>query len=420
MNDPSSAVLPSGETRDSNRLDIESRIPASSPDRLWRADGILPPGPATKEAGDLVEHVAHELRSPLTVINEYASLLRDEVAGTLNDEQRCMLEIISERVQDLNAAVDDLIDMSRLQSGTLCVSRHNCRLSELVKDVQSRLERKSTAKEISLEVEVPEGLPEVYCDEERMRRVVLNMATDAIKASGLKGSVRLWFRLDEERHEIAINVTHDRAETGIKSTDAFAPAGASGRGDHLFWSGLKIGRELAEMNLGSIHAEQGAGLQNTLKLTLPLAEPVEIAARHIDRLRRIRHRPFAVSLLMAGTPGGDGTGEVAETLLETLPGADDLVFRVGRAAWLIAVAGDQEDLNRLLKWGDQTPRPSGRQGVPPDAPDKAATSVTMKMLGTWIVPKDRTLLLAAVRRASETQSARPDGSNDRSFHDGVT
>jgi hypothetical protein len=406
MHDPSSAVLPTCEPQDAGQRSLEAQIPTSRPDPHWPAYGKLPAGPATKEAGALVEHVAHELRSPLTVINEYASLLRDEVAGPLNEEQRGMLEILTDRVQDLNTAVDDLVDMSRLQSGTLCASQHNCRVSDLVKDIQSRLERKSTAKEIALEVDVPDGLPEVYCDAERMRRVLLNMTSDAIKASGPQGNVRLSCGLDRERHEIAIHVTHDHDASGIRSFNGFGAAGAMGRGEHLFWSGLKIQRELAEMILSTMHAENGPGQQSTLRLTLPLAEPVEIAARHIERLRRIRHRPFAASLLMAGMREADGTGEKAEMLLDTLPGPDDLVFRVGRAARLIAVTGDQEDLNRCLRWGDQTPRPSGRQGVPPDPRDKAATSGTMEMLGTWVVPKDRTLLLEAVRRASERESAR--------------
>jgi len=154
---------------------------------------------------------------------------------------------------------------------------------------------------------------------------------------------------------------------GVRSGECGrATAETSGRGEHLFRSGLKIQRELAEINLGTMHAENGPGRQRTLWLTLPVAEPLETMAWHFERPRRIRHRPFAVSLLMAGTREADGTGEKAEMLLDSLPGPDDLVFRVGRAAWLIAVTGDQEDLNRCLRWGDQTPRPSGRQGVPPE------------------------------------------------------
>jgi hypothetical protein len=92
----------------------------------------------------------------------------------------------------------------------------------------------------------------------------------------------------------------------------------------------------------------------------------------------------------------------ADTFLGTLPGPDDLVLRIDRGAWLIAVTGDQEDLNRFLRWGDHIHSSLNRKR----SADRPLASIAMETLGTWALPKDRSHLLDAVRRVFETLSTR--------------
>lgn len=76
-----------------------------------------------KTAHRFVDNVSHEFRTPLTVVNEYVSLLRDGIIGSLNDEQNRMLDVVADRAGDLNCMVDDMLDISRLQAGMLSVWR---------------------------------------------------------------------------------------------------------------------------------------------------------------------------------------------------------------------------------------------------------------------------------------------------------
>ena len=66
-----------------------------------------------------MDDVSHEFRTPLTVITEYVSLLRDGIVGCVDPEQRRMLDIIGDRANDLNNMVDDMLDVSKFKSGLL-------------------------------------------------------------------------------------------------------------------------------------------------------------------------------------------------------------------------------------------------------------------------------------------------------------
>ena len=85
-----------------------------------------------KTAHEFVDNVSHEFRTPLTVIKEFASIVRDGLAGDVTDEQREYLDIVNNRVDDLSIMVDDMLDISKLEAGILGVCRRLCRGDEIV------------------------------------------------------------------------------------------------------------------------------------------------------------------------------------------------------------------------------------------------------------------------------------------------
>ncbi|MEO1619243.1 MAG: histidine kinase dimerization/phospho-acceptor domain-containing protein, partial [Planctomycetota bacterium] len=136
---------------------------------------------ACKTAQTFVENVSHEFRTPLTVIMEYASLLADGVAGSVTEEQSSLLGIIDDRAADLNTMVDDMLDVSKLESGMLGAARCRAEVGEIVSRVLPALQRKSQIREVTLQVDIPEDTPAVYCDSEKTGRVLINLVVNAIK-----------------------------------------------------------------------------------------------------------------------------------------------------------------------------------------------------------------------------------------------
>ncbi len=160
-----------------------------------------------KTAHRFVDNVSHEFRTPLTVIKEYSALLREGVVGDVNDQQGNMLDILGDRADDLNTMVDDMLDISKLEAGMLCTWRKNCRLSEILEHVRPNLERKALIKEVVLEVCIAPDLPAVYCDAEKIGRVIVNLCVNAIKFCGRPGRVSLWAKADDSSQDVVVGVT---------------------------------------------------------------------------------------------------------------------------------------------------------------------------------------------------------------------
>jgi PAS domain S-box-containing protein len=137
----------------------------------------------------LISTVSHELRTPLAAIKGYAStLLADDVQWDAASQQE-FLQIISDESDRLSVLVNDLLDMSRIEAGTLIVSQQPCDLGELI----SRATRHAhPAPGPRLETALPSNLPLVYVDPARIVAVLRNLIENAAKYGGDEGPIRVY------------------------------------------------------------------------------------------------------------------------------------------------------------------------------------------------------------------------------------
>ncbi|MGE4003924.1 MAG: response regulator, partial [Planctomycetaceae bacterium] len=140
-----------------------------------------------KTAHRFVDNVSHEFRTPLTVIKDYVSLVREGMVGEVNAEQCRMLDIAGVRADDLNNMVDDMLDVSKLESGLLGAWRRPCRLADIVESLCPPLAKKAEVKGIAFEVAIDRSLPAVNCDAEKDGRVIIKLVTNAMKICGEPG-----------------------------------------------------------------------------------------------------------------------------------------------------------------------------------------------------------------------------------------
>jgi two-component system sensor histidine kinase BarA len=139
--------------------------------------------------------VSHELRTPLTSIIGYSEMLVEGLAGDLTKEQREFVQTIRDKGDQLLALIKGLLDLSKLESGTMSLRKNHVDVAALVKDVVSTMTPTARKKEVELAFEIEKGLPPIWADAERLRQVLLNLTENAIKFTPVSGSVRLIAKL---------------------------------------------------------------------------------------------------------------------------------------------------------------------------------------------------------------------------------
>ncbi|MCS7109526.1 MAG: PAS domain-containing sensor histidine kinase, partial [Candidatus Micrarchaeota archaeon] len=135
---------------------------------------------------EFVSMVSHDLKTPLTNIQGYASLLRNKVLGPNTPKQQEAAEIIDKEAKRLAKLINDLLDLSKLDAGAITLHKRPFKLSEL--EDKCSLRNMAESKGLTLIWNTPDSLGEVYGDPERIAQVLTNLVNNAIKFTD-KGSV---------------------------------------------------------------------------------------------------------------------------------------------------------------------------------------------------------------------------------------
>lgn len=231
--------------------------------------------------------VSHELRSPLSVIHQFTTILLDGLSGELNDDQKEHLSIISRNVDALRTMIDDLLQVTKTEINEIfSVSRHkpenislvseSISLKGLVDEVQSMLRTIAAKKEIRLEAAVPHDLPHAHADPHRVKQVLNNLINNGIKFTADGGRVEVTAEVSPDCrdwivisvHDTGPGVANDEKEKIFEylyQSDATIDASRKGLG-----IGLYICREIIERQGGQIWVESRPGSGSTFKFTLPV------------------------------------------------------------------------------------------------------------------------------------------------------
>ncbi len=299
-------------------------------------------------AHQFVDHVSHEFRTPLTVIREFASILRDGIAGTLTDEQGEYLGIIVNRVDDLSVLVDDMLDISKLEVGELGIARREGTVAGIIGHVRSTLERRADATGAQLRFECPDDLPRVYCDPEKAGRTMTNLVINAIKFCGSPGlvTVRATHAQDAVRIAVTDNGPGIPAESVAALFERFRQFETNcRRGLQGFGLGLSIAKGLVHLNLGEITVDSTVGQGSTFAFTIPTAERGTLMQRYTQVIRTLQADTRYLALVHISAPataGQPGLDELEQLLWQTT-GRGDLLFRPSGSSWQVVLALPDED-----------------------------------------------------------------------------
>jgi signal transduction histidine kinase len=162
----------------------------------------------TETAHQFVDDVAHDLRTPLTVIEQYASIIADGMSGSVTDAQRNQLGIITSASHEMADMVDDFLDSSKLKAGSLSVDRESHTVQELLDSVAPMLQVRAGPKGISIDQSVAKGIPTFFGDLSKAGRVLTNLAVNAIKVTPQGRPLKVWAKT-AKTGDVQVGVTDE-------------------------------------------------------------------------------------------------------------------------------------------------------------------------------------------------------------------
>jgi two-component system phosphate regulon sensor histidine kinase PhoR len=224
---------------------------------------------------DFFANVTHELRTPLTGIRGFAETLLE---GALDDPEtaRHFVTIIKKEGDQLGRLIEDILDLSRIESGKWTMKRESVYLDVLVRETANRLAAKGTELGVSMTVSLPPEIPPIPGDADRLAQVFINLVENALKYTPAGGTVTI-SALDRG-DTVAVSV----ADTGVGIPKADLPRiferfyrvdKARTRRTGGTGLGLSIVRHIVESHGGSISVTSEVGIGSTLVVCLPKHHP---------------------------------------------------------------------------------------------------------------------------------------------------
>ncbi|GMU57199.1 MAG: hypothetical protein AMXMBFR33_63450 [Candidatus Xenobia bacterium] len=217
---------------------------------------------ALQAQSEFLASTTHELRSPLHTVLGMSEALLEETLGPLNESQRSSLETIYQSGRHLLGLIDDLLDLSRLEAGKLRLECRHLNVADLCRGTLDLVDSGS----VTLDVE--ESL-EVWADEGRLKQILVNLLSNALKASG---AAHLTVAHDREREAVRFTVSDQGP--GIAREDfsrLFVPFGQLDQSQPGTGLGLMMVQRLAELSGGSVTVESQPGQGSRFSVALPLS-----------------------------------------------------------------------------------------------------------------------------------------------------
>jgi signal transduction histidine kinase len=217
---------------------------------------------------DFVSLVSHELRSPMAAVIGSARTLQQRWRELRPDQREAFLAVIADETTRLSALVGDVLDTSRIESGTFGYTFSDVDLAEILRDSTAAAE--IGQDEVRLASELPTTLPHVRGDAERLRQLVDNLISNAVKYSDAGAEVRVQAQVDNGQVVVRVRDTGPGIATEHQSQifEKFGRAGGSAKpGTGL---GLFLARSFAEAHGGTLTVESLPGEGATFTLKLPV------------------------------------------------------------------------------------------------------------------------------------------------------
>jgi signal transduction histidine kinase len=224
---------------------------------------------ADRLKSDFIQHVSYELRSPLQTIIGFSELLSDAASSKLTAEQGEYMDHIDSSSRSLLALINDILDLATVDAGVMALDISEADVAAVVESAVEGLRDRLSEQRIEFTIDIPKDIGTFHVDEQRMRQILFNLVSNAVRFSNAGGRIRVEAARQEDW--IVFNVVDD----GVGIPEDVMPAifqpfetrASQGRrgGAGL---GLSIVKSLVELHGGGvdIRSEEGKGTTATVRI----------------------------------------------------------------------------------------------------------------------------------------------------------
>lgn len=227
---------------------------------------------ANKSKDDFLANMSHELKTPLNSINVISSVMKENRGGNLSQRDIKNLEIINTSGKYLLDLINDVLDLSKLESGRVVVDYSQIKLFDVLNEIYNMFLPQTKEKGIKFNFEFDEKIEYIYNDEKKIKQIVKNLLSNAVKFVEKGKSINLRVKDEDEQVMICvedegIGIAQNRLGDifdRFKQADSSTTRKFGGTG-----LGLAITKELLELLKGSIFVKSEVGVGTTFYVTIP-------------------------------------------------------------------------------------------------------------------------------------------------------
>lgn len=229
---------------------------------------------ANKAKDDFLANMSHELKTPLNSINVISAVMMKNKKGKLDSEQVKNLEIINSCGNDLLFLINNVLDLSKLEAGEIKLQKEALDIKRSMRNLIDMFEPQVYTKHLTFEYEIDESIGLIFSDEQRIKQIVKNLLSNALKFVH-QGSIRLTINNLEDAIEIivsddGIGIAKDKLEhifNRFRQADESTTRKYGGTG-----LGLAISKELVQLLGGELSIESQVGVGTTVRFLVPKNE----------------------------------------------------------------------------------------------------------------------------------------------------
>ena len=236
---------------------------------------ILHAETANRAKSEFLANMSHELRTPLNAIIGFSELIERDMLGAskLSERYGDYAQDIREAGQHLLSVINDILDLAKIESGQLDLRESSCNMSDCIALSVKLVTNQARQANVNLVWESGMILPELVCDEKKLRQILINLLSNAVKFTRAGGTVEIGTRYDNE-NGLVIFVR----DTGIGISEAdlahvFEPFSQADSSHSREFGGTGLGlalsKAMTEMHGGTISIESKLGVGTTVTLWFP-------------------------------------------------------------------------------------------------------------------------------------------------------
>ncbi|GAC1696222.1 MAG: hypothetical protein NVS9B6_03010 [Candidatus Limnocylindrales bacterium] len=230
---------------------------------------------ANRHKSEFLANMSHELRTPLNAIIGFSEVLQQKMFGELNEQQTDYLGDIVSSGRHLLSLINDILDLSKIEAGRMELQLTSFSLVAALGNAVTLIRERATSHGIRLDLQVEAPLDTIVADERKIKQVVVNLLTNAVKFTPDGGSVSVRASSSAGRVRIAIRDTgigiapEDQGRIFEEFQQARRQTAQSREGTGL---GLTLSKRFVELHGGTLTLESEPGKGSTFTVTLPLVE----------------------------------------------------------------------------------------------------------------------------------------------------